>query len=414
MARKTTKKATTKKFDPNTFDLSTLTGESGFTLLSDSTWSSVTDYVPTGLLAVDKQLNGGLPFSRFTEVYAPEGVGKSMLALQVTAMSSKMGAIVIWIDVEGTASKEAMDTQGIDIHRIIVKQPDGDDGSSMTVEGVGESIEAILNKLEGVEAPVIIIWDSIGQTPAKKEIENGFDNEQPGLQAKAITKMIKKVAPTLTSRNVLFLGINQARDNIGGMSFIKTIDTTGGRALKHYSSVRFELGKGKPYQPTIKGEKTYVGHHVRFKLKKSKVSVPFTEGGAFLYNRYGLNPLVNTLYEGYVQGKVKGSESELTVVNPDGEATKLKRWEAYDWAMQAENFPYIKALYQEMLMESFPDWYPPLENTLLDIEQHPLLEGLRAKYESLGKSADDLVIDESQFSQDSEEDEKVLDELEGE
>lgn len=396
MARaKSTNKSS--KYDPNTFDLSQLTGEGGFSLLSESTWSSVTDYAPTGINAVDAQLNGGVPFSRFTEVYAPEGVGKSMLALALTAMTSTMGAIVIWIDVEGTASKEAMANQKINISRIIVKQPDGADGGSMTIEGVGESMEAMLAKLEGVVAPVIFIWDSIGQTPSKKEIDNGFDNEQPGLQAKAITKMIKKIAPQLTSRNVLFLGINQARDNIGGMSFIKTIDTSGGRALKHYSSVRFELGKKQSYSPTIKGEKTYMGHHVRFKLKKSKVSTPFTEGGAFLYNKYGLNPYVNALYDAYELGLIKGSASELHLPNTDGELVKMKRYDAYDWSMTDEAFPYMKDLFQAVLMTHFPVWFPPLDNTLLDVELHPLYEGIRAKYEAQGTSAKDLEIDSSTF-----------------
>lgn len=402
MARKKTTTATgtsKKKYDPNTFDLGQITGEAGFTLLSDSTWSSVTDYMPTGISGVDWQLNGGLPFSRFTEIYAPEGVGKSMTALEVTAMAVPMGAIVIWVDVEGTASKEMMESQGIDITRVIVKQPEG--AEPLTIEGVGESIIHILEKLDGVDAPVIIIWDSIGQTPSRKEIANDFDNEQPGIQAKAITKMIKKVAPTLSGRNVLFIGINQARDKIGGMpTFGNPIDTSGGRALKHYASVRLELRKGKEYKPTINKVATYVGHNARFILKKSKISNPMSEGRGFVYGKFGLNPYVNTIQEAIHLGLLKGNQSEVTVVNEDGESVKMKLWEAFEWCRTPEAFPIVKQLFQDIILHYFPNWYLPLNNDLLDIELHPLYEGLRAKYEALGKTEDGLDIDPTQFDVD--------------
>lgn len=401
-------KAKTAKNDGVNFDLGELFKGSQFTVLSDATWGKVHDYIPFGLPALDAQFLGGAPLGRFVEVYSPENVGKSTLAVQLTKMCIELGVIPVWIDIEGTTDKRTMEAKGVDTSKVLLRQPtekEMEKGENvMSIEGVGEAIQGVVELLseKAPKVPVALIWDSIGQTSSEAELNNDFDSQQMGLQSKAITKLIRKVAPTLTGKNILFLGLNQARDKIGGMSFVPQIESTGGRALRHYASVRLELKKGKPLQVTEKGKKVTKGHIVRSKAVKSKISNPQTMSEPFLYGEHGLSTEVNAIYEANLLGIISGkgdTNIELSYTTDAGEVIKMKRLAFYDWSMQKENFPIVKEIFTKVLLTYFPDWFPPLNNENVNVENSPWYSGLRDIYTALGKSEESLVIDPSNFDQ---------------
>lgn len=409
MARKTL----SKKELEGPLDLGELFKGSNFTVLENATWGRVKDYIPLGLPALDIQFLGGMPLGRFTEIYSPENVGKSTLAVQLTKMCIDLGVIPVWIDIEGTTDRNTMADKGVDSSKVLVRQPtekEQEKGENvMSIEGVGESIMNVIAMMteKAPDIPIAIIWDSIGQTSSEVELENDdFGSQQMGLSSKAITKLIRKVAPTLTGKNVLFLGLNQARDKIGGMGFGAQIESTGGRALRHFASVRLELKKGKPLQVTEGGKKVYKGHVVRSKAVKSKISTPNSLGEPFLYGKHGLNLEVNAIYEGANLGILTGGSSDSNVklkyVTDAGEIVEMKRLDFYDWSMQEENFIIVREIFLKVLLSYFPEWFPPLDNETIDIEKSKWYKGLRDLYTALGKSSESLQVDESSFDKEDE------------
>lgn len=417
MARKTASNTSSVDFS-QPMDLKALfSGQNNFVVVQDSTWSKIDDYLPFGLPSLDKVFGGGMPFGRFVEDYAPENVGKSALAQQLTKMAVDMNCVIpVWFDVEGTADASSLVDKGINPAQVLLRQPTEAEMkkgvNAMTIERVGEAIVELFAYLEkkAPNVPILLIWDSIGQTPSEIEMKDGFDSERPGLSAKAITRLIHKVAPEITKRKVAFFGLNQARDVIGGMSFGKPIESTGGRALKHFGSVRLEMKKAKALEAVIGGAKQYNGHVVKINSVKSKISVPRQKSEIFVYKEHGFNTAVNAIYEAGVLGIMKqesDTNSKMKYVTNDGEIIEMKRLEFYDWALKDENFPIVKEIFTKVQLHHFPDWFPPLDNKTIDIEACKWYNGLRDVYHSLGKSSESLVVDASQFDSD-EEDKEAL------
>ncbi|ADJ53184.1 UvsX-like recombinase [Brochothrix phage A9] len=380
MARKKTVKG-----KDGAFDLRGLTeGLEGFSLLEDSTFATVEDVLPLLLPQIDSQLAGGFPFGRFSELSAKDGVGKSMTAIQATKIAVQMNAVVVWIDVEGTASKEQLSRMGIPVDRVIVRQPDPKSSEPLTVESVGESIADMLEMIAGQDIPLLIIWDSIGQTPGAKTMDKDFGNEQPGIHAKAVTNVVQKLAPFITTQNVLFMGINQVRDNMGATMFGPKTSTPGGRGLKHYASVRFELSAVGQLKRSIKGEQVYYAHKVRYKLAKSKVSIPNSQGEAVLFAGDGFNEIVNTYYTARNIGLLGTKTGGATYTTDAGEELSMAEQVFIEYLLDPENFEITKEIHQKLTMWYFPHWYPAFDNVHAKVDGIPLLEGLREKYEALG------------------------------
>lgn len=358
--------------------------KAGFTMLENSTYASVENRIPTGLVPLDLTMGGGIPMGRVIEIAAPNGVGKSNLAVQITKMAISMGVKVVVIDVEGTMDSQHLNEMGIDISKVFVKQNDPKDPAALSVEAVGEAMESAIELFSKYNEPVVFIWDSVGATPGKKTLEADFDNEQPGIQAKAVTKVMQKISPRITGSKSTLVAINQVRDDIGSMSFVKTYNTPGGKALEHSYSLRYMLGKAGD----IKKGTEYMGHKVKFTNKKSKVSKPFQKAEQFLYGGMGLNEMVNIVYTGEQLGFVKvptagGKKIEV----PNEETGEVEKFPYFDFLDEistpegAEEYMYfLKPLFHRIIKYYFPESFPPLENTNIDITKNPLYQGLADLY----------------------------------
>lgn len=377
-----------KKASMKTLDLGELE-KAGFVMLKDSTWADIADRLPTLLPSLDATIGGGLPFGRFIEVYAKNGIGKSNLMLGVTKSCTQLGIPVIWFDVEGTADKEHLAEMGIDTSKVIVRQPDKDDPGALSIEAIGESMETLIAFFKARDLPAVIIWDSIGQSIAGKTIEADFDNQQPGVKAKALTNLFAKIMPQLSLTKSMLIGVNQARELIGVYGQpAGAIESGGGNALHHAASLRLELKKGGGrLSRTIKGEKVYQGHPVKATVQKSKVSRLMGVSVNMLYGAQGFNEFMNIVYKGEELGFIKksGQNYKYTSVST-GEIIEMNMWDFLEWSRTEEAFPVMREIFQQIILYYFPVKYPPLENETLDISDMPLMAGLGEIYASIAKA----------------------------
>lgn len=365
-------------------DMSEL-AKAGFVMLEDSTYGNVDNIIPTGLPALDITMGGGIPLSRVTQVYGKNASGKSMVAIQILKMALSMGVAVVYLDSEGTFSKDNLRNMGIDPNKILVPEVSKTNPEGLTIEAMGESIEATLGIFDKYDKPVLFVLDSIGASLSKKELSLDLESEQPGIQAKAITKMIKKVAPQITLSGGGLLILNQIRESIGGGPF-SSVSIPGGRALEHALSLNMQIARRK----TIKRGEDSVGHVAKFSNKKSKVSDPFQVAEQFLFNAQGFNEIVNIIFTGeelkLVKVRTAGSKGKVVEVPnaQTGEVEALPYWdflEEISTQEGAEEYMYfLKPVFQKIIKHYFPADYPPLRNTNVDIRKNPLYEGLDELY----------------------------------
>lgn len=357
--------------------------KAGFVMLEDSTYATVDNYIPTGLPALDVTMGGGIPLSRITQFYAKNATGKSMLAVQVVKAAMSMDLPIVYLDTEGTFSKEILINMGVDPRKVFVKSIASKDPEGLTIEAMGEAIEAAIDLFDKRGKPVLFVLDSIGAAISKKTMEQDFDNEQPGIQAKAITKLIQKVSPKITMSNSGLVLLNQIRDSIGGMSFAGP-SVPGGRALEHALSLNYQMSR----IGDIKKGTEYMGHKVKIKNKKSKLSKPFQEAEQFLYAGDGFNEMVNIIYTaeqlGFVKVPTAGGRKVEVPNEETGEVEKLPYFDFLDVIATpegAEEYMYfLKPLFQRIVKHYFPDDFPPLHNTLADVTNNPLYQGLADLY----------------------------------
>ncbi|QQO41065.1 RecA-like DNA recombinase [Bacillus phage 015DV002] len=347
-------------------DLSSLADDAGLTLLRDSDYALVKDRLPTFLPRVDKVFGGGLPFGRMIEVAGKPGGGKSTLAFHVSRVATNLGCIVVLIDVEGTADRERLAHLGIDVSKILVKQPDPSSGISLTVEEIGRTVEQCLElftkKYPGV--PVVFVWDSVGITPSQDELDKDFGDKNVGSRAKAITQFVTKVAPMITEAKAMLIGINQVRDDIGGNPMFAVDKVPGGKAWEHYASLRLVV-KAKT---AIKKGTDKIGHNLGIKVNKSKVSRPFQEAQAFLISDNGLDYEYNLAKMAEEDGvlPVKGQSYEY--VDRNGEIHKMKKDNFIDWLRTPEGQPVREEILNKLVELEYPDGtYPAFNNENLDI-----------------------------------------------
>src|SRR5699024_7232356 len=210
----------------------------------------------------------------------------STISFHVARIATKLGCIVLLIDVEGTADRERLNHLGIDTSKVLVKQPDADKGVKLTVEEVGRTIEQSMKVFQDnyPDAPVVIIWDSVGQTPSEDEMDKDYGDRNVGSRAKSITQLVYKIAPLISETKSLFIGINQVRDDIGGNPIFPTYSVPGGNAWEHYASLRLEI---QQKQALKKGE-SRIGHNLGVHVRKSKVSRPFQIANGFLISDSGI------------------------------------------------------------------------------------------------------------------------------
>ena len=220
------------------------------------------DAIPTGSLGLDLALGiGGVPRGRIVEVYGPESSGKTTLALQILAEAQKMGGEVAFIDVEHALDPTYAAALGVDIDSLLVSQPD-------TGEQAMEICEALVRS-GAIDAVVV---DSVAAMVPRAEIEGEMGEAFVGLQARLMSQALRKLAGTVSKTNCIVIFINQLRMKIGVM-YGNPETTTGGNALKFYSSVRLDVRKIE----AIKSGTEIVGNRTRVKVIKNKCAPPFRE-----------------------------------------------------------------------------------------------------------------------------------------
>lgn len=377
--------------------------KAGFTLLKDSTYAEVKDSLPTGLPALDLTMNGGIPFGRVTQLFAENAVGKSTMAIQLIRQAIAMDVWVVLIDVEGTAQGSKMERMGVDTSKVLIKEASKKDPEGLSIESIGETIESAIELLAQHDEPVLFIWDSVGASISRKTMEDDFDSERPGVQAKAITKVIQKVAPQFTTSNSALLILNQVRSNIQtgfGGGYGPTVSFPGGKNLEHALSLNYQMVNAGQVTRSVSvdGKQTRVlmGNKVKFKNKKSKVSPRNQEATQFLYGDLGFNEMVNVIFTAEELKMVKVTSAggkKIKVPNKDtGEVELFPYWEFLDYIATeegAEEYMYfLKPIFQDIVKRYFPEEFPPLNNVHINISNSPLYEGLEDIYKQDKKEED--------------------------
>ena len=216
--------------------------------------------ISTGSLSLDLALGiGGVPRGRIVEIYGPESSGKTTLALHILASAQKKGGEVAFIDVEHALEPAYARALGVDIDSLLISQPD-----------TGEQALEITEQLVRSGAIDAVVIDSVAALVPRAEIEGEIGDSSVGLQARLMSQALRKLAGSLAKSNTTCIFINQLREKIGVM-FGNPETTTGGRALKFFSSVRIEIRRIE----SIKVKDDIVGNRVRCKVVKNKVAAPF-------------------------------------------------------------------------------------------------------------------------------------------
>ena len=226
-----------------------------------STGSRLIDYI------VSNRSHGGLPEGRIVEIFGPPSIGKSHLAIQVARSTQLMGGIVVYIDTENATSVENLESLGIDIsNRFVFIE-------TSCTEDVFKFAQSTILKAKALnkDVPITIIWDSVAASSPKAELLGDYDKDSIGLQARAISKGMRKITQIIGDTNTLFLILNQVRVKIGVM-FGDPDTTPGGKAIPFHSSVRLKLGAG---QPIKNKDGDVIGINVWAKTIKNKVAPPF-------------------------------------------------------------------------------------------------------------------------------------------
>jgi recombination protein RecA len=218
--------------------------------------------VSTGSLGLDIALGiGGLPRGRITEIYGPESSGKTTLALHAAAEMQKRGGTVVFIDAEHALDVQYARKLGVDTSKLLVSQPD-----------CGEQAMEITETLIQAGSVDLVIVDSVAALVPRAEIDGEMGDQQPGLQARLMSKAMRKLTALSARANTTIIFINQIRMKIGVM-FGSPETTTGGNALKFYSSVRLDIRR----IGSIKDAADVTGNRVRVKVVKNKVAAPFRQ-----------------------------------------------------------------------------------------------------------------------------------------
>jgi recombination protein RecA len=218
--------------------------------------------ISTGAINLDAAIGiGGIPRGRVTEIFGPESSGKTTLALSVVANAQRAGGAAAYIDAEHALDVEYAKKLGVDIDNLLVSQPDtGEQGLEIT---------EILVRSGAVD---IVVVDSVAALVPKAEIEGEMGDSHVGLQARLMSQALRKLAGAINRSRTSVIFINQLREKIGIM-FGNPETTTGGRALKFYSSVRLDMRRIAP----VKEREVVIGNHVRVKVVKNKVAPPFRQ-----------------------------------------------------------------------------------------------------------------------------------------
>ncbi|MBQ6781757.1 MAG: recombinase RecA [Treponema sp.] len=294
------------------------------------------DVVPSGSILLDEALGvGGYPRGRIIEMYGPESSGKTTLALHAVAEAQKLGGIAAFVDAEHALDPVYAKNLGVNIDELWVSQPD-----------TGEQALEITESLVRSGAVDIIVVDSVAALTPQKEIEGDMGEAQMGLQARLMSQALRKLTAIVGKSKCIIVFINQIRMKIGVM-FGNPETTTGGNALKFYSSVRLEIRRIESIDG--KGDEDAVGNRVRVKVVKNKVAPPFRKVELDIYFGKGVSATASLLDSAVKHGIIDKRGAWYT----RGEE-KIGQGKENALAFLAQNPDYMHALEVQLRNELFP------------------------------------------------------------
>ena len=316
--------------------------------------------IPTGALALDAALGiGGVPRGRIIEIYGPESSGKTTLSLEILAEAQAMGGVVAFIDAEHALDPTYAARIGVDIDEVLISQPD-----------TGEQALEIVDMLVRSGAIDAIVVDSVAALTPRAEIEGEIGDTTVGLQARLMSQALRKLAGSLAKSNTTCIFINQLREKIGVM-FGNPETTTGGRALKFFSSVRIDIRR----IDSIKVKDEVVGNRVRAKVVKNKVAAPFRSAEFDIMYGTGISK----------EGSILDMGVEYDIVNKAG------AWFSYDDQKLGQGREAAKDF-----LRTHPDCADEIE--------HKVRVACGLEYDDDAPSeveiADDIISDKAPFTED--------------
>jgi recombination protein RecA len=288
------------------------------------------EVIKTGSITLDRALGiGGLPKGRVVEIYGPESSGKTTLAIHAVAEAQKNGGIAAIIDAEHAFDQFYAKNLGVDIDNLLISQPDN-----------GEQALEIADNLIRSGAIDILVIDSVAALTPKAEIEGEMGDNQMGLQARLMSKALRKLTGSISKANTCCIFINQLREKIGVM-FGNPETTTGGNALKFYSSVRIDIRRSS----AIKNADKIIGNRTRVKVVKNKVAPPFQQAEFDIMYGEGISKT----------GEIIDLGVEMNIINKSGS------WYSYGDTKLGQGRDAVK----EILLDN-PELSEELENKIIN------------------------------------------------